>query len=158
MQNNKIIKIGNYFEIGNSKPFFLMAGPCQAENLDHSLFMAESIKKICDKLNINYVFKASFDKANRTSAGSKRGVGVEEGMKIFEQVKKQVGTPIITDIHTPEQAKIGGEVCDIFTADIPYTDLSHKIIIVKKVRHTPSVLPRKGKKATLIPVEEYLKK
>ena len=113
MQNNKIIKIGNYFEIGNSKPFFLMAGPCQAESLDHSLFMAESIKKICDKLNINYVFKASFDKANRTSVGSKRGVGVEEGIKIFEQVKKQVGTPIITDIHTPEQAKIFGEVCDI---------------------------------------------
>lgn len=113
MQNNKVINVGDYFEIGNEKPFFLMAGPCQAESLDHSLFMAESIKKICDKLNINYVFKASFDKANRTSVGSKRGLGIDEGMKIFEQVKKQIGTPIITDVHVSEQAKIVGEVCDI---------------------------------------------
>lgn len=112
-QNNKSIQIGNYFEIGNNKPFFLMAGPCQAENLDHSLFMAESIKKICDKLNIPYVFKASFDKANRTSVDSKRGLGMEEGLKVFEQIKKQIGVPVITDVHLAEQAKPVAEVCDI---------------------------------------------
>lgn len=113
MNNNNIIKIGDYFEIGNNKPFFLMAGPCQAENLDHSLFMAESIKKICNKLGINYVFKASFDKANRTSVSSKRGVGLEEGMRIFEQVKKQIDVPVITDVHLPEQASVVAETCDI---------------------------------------------
>lgn len=113
MNNNSIIKIGNYFEIGNDKPFFLMAGPCQAESLDHSLFMAESIKKICEKLGINYVFKASFDKANRTSVSSKRGVGLEEGMRIFEQIKKQIGVPTITDVHLPEQASIVAETCDV---------------------------------------------
>lgn len=111
--NTKPIRIGNYFDIANNKPIFLMAGPCQMENLDHSLFIAESIKKICDKLNIPYVFKSSFDKANRTSISSKRGVGIEEGLKILEQVNKQVGIPTITDVHLPEQAKPVAEVVDI---------------------------------------------
>lgn len=111
--NTQIIKIGKYFEIGNTKPFFLIAGPCQAETLDHSLFLGEAIKKICDKLHIPYIFKASFDKANRTSIGSKRGVGLEEGLKIFEKVKEKLGIPVITDVHLPEQAKPVAEVCDI---------------------------------------------
>lgn len=112
MIKNKVIKVAN-FEISNNKPFFLMAGPCQAESLDHSLFMAENIKKICDKLHIPYVFKASFDKANRTSVSAKRGLGLEEGLKVFEQVKKKIGVPVITDVHLPEQAKPVAEVCDI---------------------------------------------
>ncbi len=112
MVKNKVIKIAN-FEISNDKPFFLMAGPCQAESLDHSLFIADGIKKICNKLNIPYVFKASFDKANRTSVTAKRGLGLEEGLKVFEQVKKKIGIPVMTDVHLPEQAKPVAEVCDI---------------------------------------------
>jgi len=113
MLNTKTIKIADKFEIGNDKPFFFMAGPCQLENLDHSLMMAEGIKKITDKLGINYVFKASFDKANRSSVTSKRGVSLDKGMRIFEEVKKQLGLPTITDVHLPEQCKPVGEVCDI---------------------------------------------
>jgi len=112
MVKNKIIKVAD-FEISNDKPFFLMAGPCQAESLEHSLFLAESIKKICEKLHIPYIFKASFDKANRTSVNAKRGLGLEEGLKVFEQVKKKIGVPVITDVHLPEQAKPVAEVCDI---------------------------------------------
>jgi len=111
--NNKTIKIADKFEIGNDKPFFLMAGPCQLENLDHSLMLGEKIKKICEKLGINYVFKSSYDKANRTSVSSKRGVFIEKGMKIYEEVKKQLDVPVITDTHTPEEARISAEVCDI---------------------------------------------
>jgi 2-dehydro-3-deoxyphosphooctonate aldolase (KDO 8-P synthase) len=111
--NNKIINIGSKFDIGNDKPFFLMAGPCQLEDLDHALMMAEGINKICEKLGINYVFKASFDKANRTGVNSKRGPGFDKGMRVFEEVKKQVGVPVITDVHTMEQAQPTAEVVDI---------------------------------------------
>jgi len=108
----KNFKIGD-FTIGNNKPFFLMAGPCQMENLDHSLMMAEGIKKITTKLKVPFIFKASFDKANRTSIASKRGVGIDEGLRIFEEVNKQIGVPTITDVHLLEQAKPVGEVVDI---------------------------------------------
>ena len=142
MNNNSIIKIGNYFEIGNNKPFFLIAGPCQAESLDHSLFMAESIKKICDKLSINYVFKSSFDKANRTSVDSKRGLGLEEGMRVFEQVKKQIGVPVITDVHLPAQAGVVAETCDVL--QIPaflcrQSDLLEAIAKTKKPIHVKKI-------------------
>jgi 2-dehydro-3-deoxyphosphooctonate aldolase (KDO 8-P synthase) len=113
MTEQKVVKIGDYFDIANNKPFFLIAGPCQIENVDHSLFMAESIKKVCDKLKINYCFKSSFDKANRGSVKSKRGIGLDEGCRILENVKKKINVPVLTDIHLHEQAKALGEVCDI---------------------------------------------
>lgn len=113
MKNTKTIKIADKFEIGNDKPFFLMAGPCQLENLDHSLKLAEGIKKITDKLGINYVFKASYDKANRTKATSQRGVGLEEGLRVFEEIKKQLGLATITDVHTDVQCKPVAEVVDV---------------------------------------------
>jgi 2-dehydro-3-deoxyphosphooctonate aldolase (KDO 8-P synthase) len=112
MVEDKVVKIGN-FEIANNKPFFLIAGPCQIESLEHSLFIAESIKKICLKLKINYVFKSSFDKANRSSAKSCRGVGLVEGLEILNKVKNKIAVPVITDVHLIEQAKPIGEVCDI---------------------------------------------
>lgn len=109
---NRIVRVGK-FEVANDKPFFLMAGPCQMESLDHSLFLAEKIKKICDKLNINYVFKASFDKANRTSVSAIRGLGIDGGLKVLGEVRKQIGIPVITDVHLPDQAKPVAEVVDI---------------------------------------------
>lgn len=111
--NNKSINIGGKFDIGNDKPFFLMAGPCVIEGKDHCLMLAEKIKKITDKLGINYVFKSCYDKANRSSISSYRGVSLEEGLKILETVKKQIGVPVITDFHTVEQAKPVAEVADI---------------------------------------------
>lgn len=101
------------FAIANDKPFTLIAGPCQIESLDHALFMAEKISQITQKLGINFVYKSSFDKANRTSFNAKRGVGMEEGLKVLGEIKKQFTCPVITDIHQPEQAKIVAEVADI---------------------------------------------
>lgn len=95
----KEIQIGN-FKIGNKLPLALIAGPCQIESHDHAMMIAEKLVEICRKLGINYIFKASFDKANRTSINSARGVGLEEGMRTFDDIKKKFPTlPIVTDIH-----------------------------------------------------------
>ena len=101
MQNRRI-KVGDFY-ISNDERFTLIAGPCQLENQEHALMLAKSIKNICDKLGINYIFKASFDKANRTSVKSKRGVGIDAAVDIFKVIKKEIKCPIITDFHTSEQ-------------------------------------------------------
>ncbi len=94
-------------DIGNDKPFFLIAGPCQIESQEHAYKMATEIKKITDFVGINLIYKSSFDKANRTSLHGKRGAGLEEGMRIFDYLKKQIpGLNIITDVHTQEQCSI----------------------------------------------------
>ena len=99
---NKIINL-KHFKVLNNLPFFLISGPCQLESRDHALFMAENIKKICNKLKINLVFKTSFDKANRTSLTSKRGLGLDTSFKIFEEIKKNLDLPILTAVHTYKQ-------------------------------------------------------
>lgn len=108
----RTIKIGD-FDVNNSKRFFLMAGPCQMESLDHSLMIAEKVKKITDKLGINYVFKASYDKANRTSFDAVRGLGMEKGLRVLQEVNKQIGVPTITDVHLPDHCAPVAEVVDI---------------------------------------------
>jgi 2-dehydro-3-deoxyphosphooctonate aldolase (KDO 8-P synthase) len=97
----------------NSNDFFLISGPCVIENEEHCLYMAEQIKLICDKLNIPLVFKASFDKANRTSLDSFRGVGLEKGLEILKKVKETFKIPILTDVHESWQCKLVAEVADI---------------------------------------------
>ncbi len=100
------VKIGN-FEIGNKLPFALLAGPCQIESRQHAVDMAGWLIEITKKLGINYIFKASFDKANRTSINSPRGVGLEEGIRTFDEIKKLYNNlPIVTDIHEREQCEI----------------------------------------------------
>ena len=111
MQNH-VIQLHN-LAIANHLPFSLIAGPCQIENLDHTLFMAEAIKKVTEKLNINLIFKSSFDKANRTSADSPRGAGLDAGLEILAKVKESFACPILTDIHTEEQCSIAAEVADV---------------------------------------------
>ncbi|MFQ6675155.1 MAG: 3-deoxy-8-phosphooctulonate synthase [Fidelibacterota bacterium] len=96
---------------GKDLPF--IAGPCVIESRDHSLKMADSLKAIFDRLGVPFVFKSSFDKANRTSGGSFRGPGIEEGLDILHEVKAMVGVPVLTDIHLPEQAQRAAEVVDI---------------------------------------------
>ena len=91
------------FEIGNRQPFFLIAGPCVIEGQQMLIDIAASVKESCDELGIRYIFKASFDKANRTSASSFRGPGIDEGLKMLDEVRRQVGVPILTDVHTAEQ-------------------------------------------------------
>jgi len=98
---------------GNDLPFALFAGPCAMESRDHALFMAEAIKKITDKLGISFVYKTSFDKANRTSMGSERGVGLQEALPVFQAVKDALGVPVLTDIHLPDQCAVVGDVVDV---------------------------------------------
>jgi 2-dehydro-3-deoxyphosphooctonate aldolase (KDO 8-P synthase) len=100
-------------KIANTLPFTLIAGPCQVENLDHSLFMAEKIMNITSKLGIGFVYKSSFDKANRSSVSGKRGAGLEKSLEIFKKIKDNFACPILTDVHKEEQCGIAAEVADI---------------------------------------------
>jgi len=137
---NKIIQIGKV-KIGNNIPLVLIAGPCQMESKRHAYKIASSIKKIADKNKIGFIFKSSFDKANRTSLKSKRGVGLYKSIEIFQLIKKQLKIPILTDVHNKEQCEYISDVVDVL--QIPaflcrQTDLlvaaakTKKIINIKK--------------------------
>ncbi len=93
--------------------FFLIAGPCVIEDYKTSFHIAQHLKKLTDQLNIPYIFKASFDKANRTSVQSFRGPGFDEGLKILETIKKELDVPVISDIHLPDQAEKAAKVLDV---------------------------------------------
>lgn len=99
--------------VANNLPFMLIAGPCVMESRDHILKMAEALKKLTDEKGVGFVFKASFDKANRTSVGGARGLGIDKGLKLFEEVKKTFNVPVITDIHDKDQCATVAEVVDI---------------------------------------------
>ena len=131
----------NSLEISNNKKIFLIAGPCQLESEQHAMDMAGSIRDITKKLNMGFVYKTSFDKANRTSLKSKRGAGLEKSLPIFDKIKKELNIPILTDIHNEDQCSIVSNHVDIL--QIPaflcrQTDLliaaakTKKIINVKK--------------------------
>lgn len=109
----KTLTVAGSIEVANDRPMVLFGGLNVLEDLDSTLFAAEHFKKVTDTLGIPYVFKASFDKANRSSIYSFRGVGLEEGLKIFRQVKEKIGVPVITDIHEPAQAVPVAEVVDV---------------------------------------------
>ena len=98
--------------LGPGQPLLLIAGPCVIESADHALMLAERISAIAGKLGVPYVFKASYDKANRSSIDSFRGPGLEEGLRILGRVREQVGVPVLSDIHEPAQAGPAGEVLD----------------------------------------------
>lgn len=91
---------------GNEHKIFVIAGPCQIESQDHAEFLAGSIKEICDELDISLIYKSSFDKANRSSINTKRGVGIDEGLKILNSIKHEFGIPILTDVHETYQAQL----------------------------------------------------
>ena len=103
----------NNLKISNKHPLTLISGPCQLESLEHALMIAEKLIEICNRNDINFVFKSSFDKANRTSLLSKRGVGIEEGLKIFQKLKDSLNISILTDVHTPEQCEVVAKEVDI---------------------------------------------
>lgn len=105
------IRLGN-FEIGGDK-LTVMAGPCAIESRETTEIVAKELKQICEKLDINFIFKSSFDKANRSSINSFRGLGMDEGLKILSDIKKSLEVPIVTDIHLPAQAEKAAEVADI---------------------------------------------
>jgi len=139
MTNHKV-KCSN-FEIANNRPFTLIAGPCQLENEEHAIKISSELKKITGDLGINLIYKTSFDKANRTSLKGKRGMGLEKSLPIFDKIRKEVGLPVLTDVHTAEQCSIVSKHVDVL--QIPaflcrQTDLliaaakTGKIINVKK--------------------------
>ncbi len=101
------------FDIGLDRPFFLMAGPCVLEGEQMAIDIAGTMKEITAELGIPYIFKASFDKANRTSGHSFRGPGLEEGLRIMGEVRRQLGLPVVTDVHTAEQVPVVAEVVDV---------------------------------------------
>ena len=107
----KEVKVGNV--IFSEKHLGVIAGPCVIESRDHSLKMASEIKQISDKIKLPIIFKSSFDKANRTSIKSFRGPGIDKGMKILSDVKTETGLPVLTDVHTSDQAGIVAEVVDV---------------------------------------------
>ena len=129
------------FEIANNKKLTLISGPCQIESEQHSIDIASQIKELTSLLGINYIFKSSFDKANRTSISGARGIGLDKSLKIFDKIKNQLNLPVLTDVHNTEQCSILSDVIDII--QIPaflcrQTDLliaaakTKKIINVKK--------------------------
>ena len=139
MKNHKV-KCSN-FEIANDKPFTLIAGPCQLESEKHAIRISTELKKITSELNINLIYKTSFDKANRTSLKGKRGLGLDKSLPIFDKIRKDVGVPVLTDVHTADQCLIVADHVDVL--QIPaflcrQTDLliaaakTGKIINVKK--------------------------
>ena len=112
MSDSSVINIGD-IPVGGDNPLVFILGPCQLENRDHAMFMAEKITKLCAPSSSNFIFKSSFDKANRTSIASARGVGIEEGLRILEEVKLTFNCPVITDVHTVSQCITASEVVDV---------------------------------------------
>lgn len=106
-------KITDTITIGERQPLTLIGGPCVIESADFTLKMAEEIQKVCDRLNISFIFKSSFDKANRTSINSFRGQTIDKGLEILQQVKDKLGVPILTDVHESQQAATVARVADI---------------------------------------------
>ena len=107
----KTVQLNN-FEIGGSK-LTIFAGPCVIENMDMLRTCAAKLKEICLELDINYIFKASFDKANRSSITSYRGPGLKDGLKMLEEIKKEFDLPVVTDFHEPNQAQEVARVADV---------------------------------------------
>jgi len=109
---NPVVSVGNV-SFGNRLPFVLIAGPCQMESREHALEMASALKEITGRLHIPFVFKASFDKANRTSGSAARGIGLAKAMEVFAEIKSKLGLPVITDVHDAVQCAPVAEVVDI---------------------------------------------
>lgn len=112
MQPNATVSIGDV-SFSNSVPFSLIAGPCQMESREHAFDMAGALKEICGKLGIGFIYKTSYDKANRTSLAGRRGVGLETAMGVFADIKAELGLPVLTDVHEPGQCAEVGAVVDV---------------------------------------------
>lgn len=106
------VTVGNVV-IGNDRPLTVIAGPCQLESETHAQMIAGQMKEACDKAGAQFVFKASYDKANRTSLGGKRGLGIDEGLRVLQSVGKAIGVPVLTDVHTEAQCAVAAEAVDI---------------------------------------------
>src|ERR1043165_2167762 len=111
-QPHPVVRVGSV-EIGNAKPLSIIAGPCQLESRAPALEMAGALKEACDKLGVGLVYKTSFDKANRSSAATARGMGLENALPIFADIRKQFGLPVLTDVHERDQCAAVAQAVDI---------------------------------------------
>lgn len=112
MNKPTTVSVGG-IEIGARNPISLITGPCQLESLEHARMMAEKIAEACAPTGTKFIFKASYDKANRSSIKTERGLGVEKGLEILGQIKEEFGVPVLTDVHTENQCAVAAEVCDV---------------------------------------------
>ena len=128
--------------ISNNKSFTLIAGPCVIESKEHALKTAEEISKICNSLNLQFIYKSSFDKANRTSLKSSRGPGITESLEIFSAIKDKIGCPVITDIHEKEQIQIISNVIDVI--QIPAFLCRQTDLLVAAAKTNLPIMVKKG--------------
>jgi len=128
--------------ISNNKSFTLIAGPCVIESKEHALKTAEEISKICNSLNLQFIYKSSFDKANRTSLKSSRGPGIKESLEIFSAIKEKIGCPVITDIHEKEQIQIISNVIDVI--QIPAFLCRQTDLLVAAAKTNLPIMVKKG--------------
>lgn len=106
------VTIGN-FKVNNDLPFALISGPCQMESLDHARRIAGTLMEVCAGLNIPFIFKASYDKANRSSLSGQRGLGMEQGLAVLATIRAEFGCPVLTDVHEPGHCAPAAQVCDV---------------------------------------------
>ncbi len=144
---NLTVKCGN-INISNANKFFLIAGPCQLESEQHAMDMSVKIKEITSKLNIGFIYKTSFDKANRTSLSGKRGIGLEQSLPIFDKIKKEINIPILTDIHNVEQCSIISKHVDIL--QIPAFLCRQTDLLIAAAKTKKIINVKKGQFLTLI--------
>ena len=130
------VPVGNFF-IGEGEPRALICGPCVIESLEHSLQTAETLRALCETRSIPLIFKSSYDKANRSAGSSFRGPGLDEGLRILQKVKEQFGLPVLTDVHSPEEARAAAQVCDVL--QIP-AFLCRQTDLIVAAAETPAVV------------------
>ena len=138
----KEIKINNKFKIGGSNPLFLIGGPCVIESQEHTFLMAKEIKKICEDLQISFIFKASYDKANRSSIKSYRGPGFERGLDILKNIKTDLDIPVLSDVHETNQIEKAAHVLDVI--QIPAFLCRQTDLVVEAARAKKPLNIKKG--------------
>jgi len=152
---DKTIKVKN-IQISNKKPFVLIAGPCIIENKEIILKTASELKKIAKRVGIPFVFKASYDKANRTSISSFRGLGIQKGLEIIKEVRDKVGVPVLSDVHSVDEVRQASKVLDII--QIPAFLCRQTDLILEAARSRKAVNIKKGQFLAPWDMKEVIKK
>ncbi|ARO30055.1 2-dehydro-3-deoxyphosphooctonate aldolase [Rhizobium sp. NXC14] len=156
---NSEVRIGEgegQVTFSNTGRLSLIAGPCQMESRDHAFMVAGTLKELCGKLGIGLVYKSSFDKANRTSLSAERGIGLEKGMEVFADLKKEFGFPVITDVHTAEQCAEVARVVDVL--QIPAFLCRQTDLLIAAARTGRAVNVKKGQFLAPWDMKNVLKK
>lgn len=152
----KTVKLNKNVHFGGGHPFVLIAGPCVIESPESAFKIAQTLKKITQKLGVAFVFKASYDKANRTSIHSFRGPGIVEGLKILAHIKDKLDVPLLSDVHTMDEATLAGEVLDII--QIPAFLCRQTDLIVAAAKTGRIVNVKKGQFLAPLDVKGIIKK